>query len=155
VVFSSVSRLDSDEDSENPEPALPTRHGALEARVFAIATFDSNGLLERSEFRSDRTAPHWTEAIFAAIGFKGLLDATLNHPTFRYAKVTSANHVVFLVRRRRRYVALLSEPALSWAEEVEIRDSLKEVGTGDLLALLRSSEGRLASPSAEGAPVAV
>ncbi len=154
-MLSSVSRLDSDEDPENLEPVLPARHGTLGARVFAIATFDSNGMLERSEFRSDRTAPHWAEAVFAAIGFKGLLDATLNHPTFRYAKVNSENHVIFLVRRRRRYVALLSEPALSWAEENEIRASLKDVGTGDLLAMLRSSDGPLASPSSEGELAAV
>lgn len=134
--------------SESFASAEPTRLGrfaALGDRIFAVATFDSNGILERSEFRAERQAPYWTEAIFSAIGFKGLLDATLNHRSFRHAKISGKGHVAFLVRRRRRYVALLSEPLATWEEEAEMRACLREMGTGDLLELMWASEGRSAT----------
>lgn len=111
----------------------------LSRQVFAIATFDPNGILERCEVGGDRPAFDWTEAIFSAIGFKGLLDAALNHQSFRYAKVSGKNHVAFLVRRRRRYVALLAKPLNSWEDELELRACLRELGTGDLLAMMQSS----------------
>ena len=110
----------------------------LRRRVFAVATFDANGILERSEIRRDRQELDWTPAIFSAIGCKRLLDAALNHQTFRYAKVSGEDHVAFLVRRRHRYIALLAEPIHSWEEETEIRDSLRSLRIVDLLAMMRS-----------------
>ncbi|NJR67987.1 MAG: hypothetical protein HC771_04400 [Synechococcales cyanobacterium CRU_2_2] len=139
-MFSSASAHDSNKTPENIDSKVQSPRSAIRARVFAIATFDTNGILEHSEFCHDRPAADWAEAVFAAISFKGLLDAMLNHQPFRYAKVTSDSHVVFLVRRRRRYVALLTEPPESWAEEAEIRASLQTMGTGDLLELVRSLE---------------
>ncbi|NJM56691.1 MAG: hypothetical protein HC857_03605 [Synechococcales cyanobacterium RU_4_20] len=56
-MFSSASAHDSNKTPENIDSKVQSPRSAIRARVFAIATFDTNGILEHSEFcqRSPRS----------------------------------------------------------------------------------------------------
>ncbi len=109
---------------------------ALRQRIFAIATFDANGILERCALGKERNNPVWTEVIFSAIGLKGLLDASLEHQPFHHAKIDGGHQVALLIRRRRRYVAALMARPASSAEEEAMCRYLQETRLGDLFALV-------------------
>ncbi len=116
----------------------PSRQ-SWEIGVVAIAIFDRSGILEGCEVCGTAPSQNWTDAAFHTIGLKKLLTTCLKQQNFEYAKVSAPSCTTFILRRRNRYVAIVS-PSQDSVKEAALTQHLRNLSLAELISLVRSRQ---------------
>lgn len=142
---SSISTASTSTASTSLTPHLENKPSlACDPQIFAIAIFDSNGLLEQSATQCFNQADQWLEAAFTSIGLKKLLSVSLNHSSFQQAKIRTQHYTAWIGRRRNRYIALLTLP-MSWPQEQALDRYLRGLSLAQLIALSQTQDSLTAA----------
>lgn len=108
----------------------------LQPGLLGIAIFDRSGILEGYETHGTAPDSDWAKAAFHTIGLKKLLTTSLKQQQFEYAKASAQGCTTFVLRRRNRYVAIVSQPQSS-AQEAALARILKDLSLMELIGFVR------------------
>jgi hypothetical protein len=117
----------------------PDGLNALQSGLIGIAIFDRSGILEGYETHGAYPNSDWAQAAFHTIGLKKLLTTSLKQQHFEYAKASAQGCTTFVLRRRNRYVAIVSQPQSS-VQEAALARILKELSLMELIGFVRNQE---------------
>lgn len=118
-----------------PQSANLETSGAL----MALAIFDRSGILEGCEVCGSAPSQDWTNAAFHTIGLKKLLTTCLKQHNFEYAKVSAESCTTFILRRRHRYIAIVSNPQ-NCEQEVALAQLMRKLSLAELIGLVRQHQ---------------
>lgn len=119
-----------------PSPTAPQSSHSSASALVALAIFDRSGILEGCEVSDSAPSQDWTNAAFHTIGLKKLLTTCLKQHNFEYAKVSAEGCTTFILRRRHRYIAIVSNPQ-DCEQEMALAKLMRQLSLAELIGLVR------------------